>query len=96
MEFRRCIGEKGACWTLSGSMDDDSYLELESMIMNSQDRGADLELDVSGLDDISMTGARGLREIARRFREQGSDLRIVGASEEVERRFKILGILDEE
>ncbi|MFO8050991.1 MAG: STAS domain-containing protein [Thermoplasmatota archaeon] len=93
MEFKRCKAEREARWALSGELDDDSFLHLESLIMNSQDRGKDIELDLSGIMSISMTGAGGLRKVARRMSNSGSELKLVGANKEVRRKLEVLGLM---
>jgi anti-anti-sigma regulatory factor len=91
MEVSRVQGKDKIRWLLKGEMDEDSVLRFESLILNSQDRGADVTIDLSGLTGMPNMGARGFSHVATRLEDNGSRVQIICADENISRRLKISG-----
>ncbi|MBN1390393.1 MAG: anti-sigma factor antagonist [Candidatus Thermoplasmatota archaeon] len=96
MELKRMPGDDSIHWIVEGNMDEDSVLRLESIITNSHDRGADITLDLSGLEFLPEIGARSMSIMARKLRDRGSSFRIVGARGHVKERLKVSGVLEDQ
>ncbi|MFW3146431.1 MAG: STAS domain-containing protein [Thermoplasmatota archaeon] len=94
MELRKCADPEKACWTVSGSMDDDSFMALESILMNSQDSDMDIMIDVSGLKGMTNTSASGFRQMAQKMEMSGRHLSIVGATGQLEQFLRAIGLLE--
>ncbi len=59
-----------------------------------QELGADMTLDLSGLEFIDSTGVHLVLDAFLASRREGWDLSIVGASQEVRRAFELVGLID--
>jgi len=95
MELKRIQGSECIRWLVEGDMDEDSVLRFESIITNSQDRGSDITIDLSGLTSLPDMGARGMGIIARKLEDDGSCLTIVGAKGPIRERLKTTGLVME-
>jgi anti-anti-sigma regulatory factor len=91
MEVSRVQGKDEIKWLLSGDMDEDSVLKFESLILNSQDKGADVTIDLSGLTGMPNIGARGFGHITNRLENNGSRVQIICGDESISRRLEISG-----
>jgi anti-anti-sigma regulatory factor len=77
MELRRGISGKDLLWQVRGNIDDDSFLELETMVMNSGYSGEDLIIDLSDVGSISNSGRRSIDMIVRSAKDRGASVRIL-------------------
>ncbi|MGA1872996.1 MAG: STAS domain-containing protein [Thermoplasmatota archaeon] len=96
MELKRIEERQCIRWVVEGDMDEDSVLSFESIITNSQDRGSDITIDLSGLTDLPNMGARGMGIITRKLEERGTCVSIVGAKGRVKERLKVSGVLKDQ
>jgi anti-anti-sigma regulatory factor len=96
MEVSRINGHGEVRWILAGEMDEDSVLRLESIVLNSQDRGSDVVIDMSGITNIREMGPKGLNHIAQKIENTGSTVNIVGAKGNVSRKLRSSGIIDDQ
>ncbi len=77
MELRRGFAGKDLLWKVRGSLDDESFLEFENMVMNSGYGGEDLVLDLSGVCSISDNGKRSLDRVITSAREMGAQVKVL-------------------
>jgi len=96
MEVSRIDEQGGVKWVLAGDMDEDSVLELESMVLNSRDRGSDIIIDMSDLTDIPDIGAMGMGHITKKLERLGSSVNIIGAKGSVSRKLRNSGVIDDQ
>jgi anti-anti-sigma regulatory factor len=96
MEVSRIDGQHRVKWVLAGEMDEDSVLRFESLVLNSQDRGSDIIIDMSGLTNIPDIGTRGIGHITEEIQRSGSSVDIVGAKGTVSKKLKSSGIIDDQ
>lgn len=93
MEVSRIDGRGEVKWILAGEMDEDSVLKLESLVLNSQDRGSDVVIDMTGLTDIPDIGTRGMGHITKKLEGAGSSVNIIGAKGSVSTKLKNSGLI---
>jgi anti-anti-sigma regulatory factor len=96
MEVRKAATDGCVRWYLSGSVDDDSILQLESLVLNSQDRAESITLDLSGLNDLPSNGARGIAHISKKLSLTGGCVEITGANDHVARSLRYSGLIDDQ
>ncbi len=96
MQVRKAASDGCVRWYLSGSVDDDSILQLESLVLNSQDRAENITLDLSGLKDLPSTGARGIAHISQKLTLSGGCIEITGANDHVARSLRYSGVMDDQ
>lgn len=77
MELRKGIAGKDLLWKVKGSLDDESFLEFETMVLNSGYSGEDLTLDLSDVQLISDSGRRSLDRVVRTAKERGAHVRVL-------------------
>jgi len=93
MDIRKAASDDGVRWYLSGSIDDDSILHLESLVLNSQDMGGRVTLDLSGLESLPSNGAKSIAHISKRLSLKCKDFEITGANHHVTRSLKYSGLM---
>ena len=75
---------------------EDSILKLESLVLNSYDRGSNITIDMSGLTDLPELGTRGMGHIAEKLEDSGSSVTIIGAQGAVSKKLKHSGIIKDQ
>jgi anti-anti-sigma regulatory factor len=96
MDVRKASSGEGVRWYLSGSVDDDSILNLESLVMNSHDTPGSITLDLSGVEDLPSNGARGIALISKKLSMKGSSVEITGANDQVTRSLRYSGLIEDQ
>jgi anti-anti-sigma regulatory factor len=92
MEVSKVDDEDKIRWVLTGEMDEDSVLGFESMILNSQDLGSEITIDMSELTSLPDIGAKSFKHIANKLNDSGSSINFIGASELVSRKLRLSGL----
>jgi len=77
MDVKRTFNRGGPMWVLSGDIDDDSALRLESMLLNSQWKGGAVTIDLSGIGHISIEGRKVFNRIYEGLRSRGGDVEVI-------------------
>jgi anti-anti-sigma factor len=95
MDVKRVTGDYGDKWIVAGEMDKGSALMLESMLLNSQIKGEEVVVDLSGLIGISSEGVKSFYHICSGLRERGGNLKLIGARGEVANCIRLLGLVDD-
>lgn len=96
MEVSRIESDGKIKWVLSGTLDEDSILRFESLVLNTHDRGADVTIDLEGLVGMGKMGARGLGHITSKLQSSGSSVDIVGADSPTSRMLRISGAIEDQ
>jgi anti-anti-sigma regulatory factor len=77
MEIRKGIAGKDLLWKVGGRLDDESFLEFETMVLNSGYKGEDLILDLSDVCLISDSGKRSVDRVVRTAEEKGARVTVL-------------------
>ena len=77
MELKKGLSDNEILWKLQGSLDDDSILEFENTVLNSEYHGEDLILDLSKVDTLSTRGRISLNWVVTSARSRGAAVKIL-------------------
>ncbi len=77
MELKKGLSENEILWKLQGSLDDDSLLEFENTVLNSEYHGEDLILDLSNAEILTSRGRRSLNWVVSSAQKRGAVVKIL-------------------